>query len=398
MLVTDLVRAMEAVAPLNFAESWDKVGLLVGRSAAEVRGPILLTIDLTERVMDEAQAAHAGAIIAYHPPIWEPLARITDAKPAQRTVLRAAELGIAVYSPHTALDAAPGGITDWLCEGLSNPPAGDDLRARSHPDPHAPSEAKILGDCRALLPHQRSDPRQQVKIVTFVPTGAVENVRNALASAGAGLIGHYSVCSFAVPGSGTFLGDEHSHPTTGRAGQLETAPELRLEMVCSRVALPLALETLRRFHPYEEPAIDVYELLSQPVRSVGAGRRLKLDHTIPLRELAERLKHHLRRDTVRVAAVGADLDRPVMAVGICAGAGSSLARQAASDRCDVFVTGEMKHHEIMEALHSGMSVILGEHTSTERGYLPRLAARLRKLLPRAEVIVSTADADPLHTL
>jgi putative NIF3 family GTP cyclohydrolase 1 type 2 len=119
MDIGDLVNLMQRIAPLDHAESWDKVGLLAGDRTRPLTGPILLTIDLTERVMAEAIAMKAGAIIAYHPPIFEPLARITDATPRQRVILRALEHHIAIYSPHTALDNIPGGVTDWLCEGLS---------------------------------------------------------------------------------------------------------------------------------------------------------------------------------------------------------------------------------------------------------------------------------------
>src|SRR5690606_27066841 len=106
----------------------------------------------------------------------------------------------------------------------------------------------------------------------------------ALASAGAGIIGKYQVCSFAAPGLGTFFGGEGASPTTGQAGRLENVPEVRLEMVCSKAALALAMETLERFHPYEEPAVDVYELVGRPLRHAGAGRRLSLDQPATLAE------------------------------------------------------------------------------------------------------------------
>lgn len=376
MKVADVARAMETVAPLALGESWDNVGLIVGSLERRLAGPVVLTIDLTEPVLAEAVAAKASAIIAYHPPIWDPVRRITDGTPKQRIVLGAIEAGIAVYSPHTALDAAPGGLTDWLCEGLSGG-----------------TEGKIAGDCRAIAPHARRDETSEVKIVTFVPEPAVEAVRNALATAGAGIIGHYRVCSFSGAGTGTFLGDDASQPAVGEKGRLEHAAELRLEMVCSKAALPLALETLRRFHPYEEPAVDVYELLARPERGQGLGRRLVLDQAASVGALAERLKSHLGITMVKVACSG-DADRPVTHVGVCAGSGSDLAPRARTDGCEVYVTGEMTHHEVLAELNAGMSVILAGHTNTERGYLPRLARRLSTLLPGVRVEVSRADRSP----
>jgi dinuclear metal center YbgI/SA1388 family protein len=390
MNIQSLVDALQRIAPLELAESWDRVGLLAGDRARALTGPVMLTIDLTEAVLDDAVAKKCGAVVAYHPPIWDPLTRITDATPRQRIILRALEAGMAIYSPHTALDAVRGGLADWLCEGLSNP-------AGSGNNPDGPA-GRIAGDCRALTPHAKTSPTQQVKIVTFVRPDDLAQVRDALSSAGAGLIGKYSLCSFATPGSGSFLGAEGTSPRVGKSGHVEMVPEVRLEMVCSRNALALALETLRRFHPYEEPAIDVYDLVAQPQRFLGAGRRLALDRPVTVAELAQRLKAWTRRDRVRYALCTADADRQVKFVGVCPGAGASLSKLARQDGCEVFVTGEMAHHDVMGALHAGMSVVLGNHTSTERGFLPRLASMIREHLPGADVIVSTTDRDPLITV
>jgi dinuclear metal center YbgI/SA1388 family protein len=390
MNIQSLVDALQRIAPLELAESWDRVGLLAGDRARVLTGPVMLTIDLTEAVLDEAVGKKCGAVVAYHPPIWDPLTRITDATPRQRIILRALEAGMAIYSPHTALDAVRGGLADWLCEGLSNP-------AGSGHNPDGPA-GRIAGDCRALTPHAKTSPTQQVKIVTFVRPDDLAQVRDALSSAGAGLIGKYSLCSFATPGSGSFLGAEGTSPRAGKAGHVEMVPEVRLEMVCSRNALALALETLRRFHPYEEPAIDVYDLVAQPQRFLGAGRRLALDRPVTVAELAQRLKAWTRRDRVRYALCTADADRQVKFVGVCPGAGASLSKLARQDGCEVFVTGEMAHHDVMGALHAGMSIVLGNHTSTERGFLPRLASMIREQLPGADVIVSTTDRDPLVTV
>jgi dinuclear metal center YbgI/SA1388 family protein len=379
MKVGDLARVMEGIAPLAYAESWDNVGLLVGDPLRELSGPVLLTIDLTERVLAEAIEHRAAAVVAYHPPLGvggEPVKRITAETPRERVLLGAISAGIAIYSPHTALDAALGGVTDWLCEGLSGG-----------------GEGKIAGDSRALTPHVRRDETQQVKIVTFVPEREVESMRKALATAGAGKIGAYDICSFAISGTGTFMGGEGSTPTVGRPGRLEYAQEVRLEMVCSRSALALALETLQRFHPYEEPAVDVYELLGRPQRHIGPGRRIVLDQPATLAQLAERLKMHLGITVVNVANAG-EKDEPLKRVGVCPGSGASLAKVARTEGCQVFVTGEMKHHEMLEALHSGLSLILAGHTNTERGYLPRLARKLEAALPGVKIVVSERDRSP----
>ncbi len=375
MKLRDLVALMQEVAPLEYAEDWDRAGLQVGVPERELTGAILLTIDLTEAVLAEAIGQGCSAIIAYHCPIWNPLTTLTDTSAKERVVRGAIEHGIAIYSPHTALDAAPGGVTDWLCEGLSGG-----------------SENQIAGDCRALVPHLRVERNRQLKIVVFVPENDVDALRNALGTAGAGTIGAYRLCSFATPGTGTFFGAETAAPRMGTTGRLEKIPEVRLEMVCSKAALPLVIQTLREFHPYEEPAFDVYELVGTQLRSAGLGRRLVLDRPATVVELADRLSAHLNVNRVKYALAG-EADEMIRHVGVIPGSGEDLLDLATREGCRVFVTGEMRHHAVVAALQQGVSVILGGHTPTERGYLPRLAQRLTAMGPDVPVLVSRQDRD-----
>ncbi len=377
MRVASLIEAMEAIAPLRYAEPWDRVGLLIGRAEAPLTGGILLTIDLTESVLREAIANGAKAIVAYHAPIWEPIKRLTSDTTRGRILLGCAEAGISVYTPHTALDAAPGGVTDWLCEGLS---AGGD---------------RIEGDCRALTPLVE-DEKKRAKIVTFVPEKDLDKVRSALATTGAGQIGDYELCSFSTAGEGTFLGGAGTNPVVGQPGRLESVGERRLEMVCAKGAVALAIETLRKFHPYEEPVIDVYELLGTARRRVGAGRRLVLDQPATMRELAERCRTFLDRARIKVA-LPAD-DQPITHIGVVPGAGESLLPEAIGEECQAFVTGEMRHHQVMDALHAGLAVMLCGHTNTERGYLPRLAERLQATLDGVDITCAESDQDPMQEL
>ncbi len=377
MHIADLAQALEMIAPCRMAEEWDNVGLIVGSESWEIGGPVLLTIDLTERVAAEAERVQCAAVVAYHPPLFQSVKRIVDgpgSSASQRVALRMARAGIAVYSAHTALDAAAGGVTDWLADGLVG---------------------EGTADRRAIRPLAVREGTQELKLVTFVPESELEKVRAALATAGAGVIGNYTQCSFASHGTGTFHGNTASAPAMGKRGVFESVPEVRLEMVCSHRNLAIAIATLKQFHPYEEPPIDVYPLELKPNRSVGVGRRLMLDHPVSLGELAARLKRHIGGRTVQVGAAGGDMTVPVSCIGVVPGAGESVAAAARADGCEVFVTGEMRHHEVCAATASGMSVILGGHTATERGYLPTLVQRLEQALPGVRVVLSAEDVDPL---
>jgi putative NIF3 family GTP cyclohydrolase 1 type 2 len=161
--------------------------------------------------------------------------------------------------------------------------------------------------------------------------------------------------------------------------------------------LPLALEALRRFHPYEEPPVEVHPLEPRPVRTTGGGRKLTLDRALPVNEIAARLKRHFGVATVSVALPdGAPAEHG--AIGMCAGAGESLLDAAIAEGCTLFVAGEMRHHEVLSALARGCGIVLAGHTNTERGYLPILAGRLARELPGLETRIATRDRDPLRAV
>ena len=382
MIVQDLVDAMQSIAPLKLKESWDKVGLQLGDPQRAVRGPTMLTIDLTERVVDEAIDLGVEMVIAYHPPIFSPLTALTDTTHTERIIRRCAEHKIAIYTPHTALDAAHNGITDWLCQGVSTP-AGKAF------------DGQIHGDCRALIPAQGGEPDREVKVITFVPDTQVDTIRQALGTAGAGGMGNYRLCSFSTHGEGTFLPLEGAHPAIGKVGSLERVSETRIEMVCAKRSLPIVIETLKQFHPYETPAYDIVELVAEPIRRIGSGRRLVLDRPEGIIELADRLKAHLDRSRIRYALATAHEDpgHSFSTLALVPGSGGSLWESARDQGCELFITGELTHHHILAARQSGISVLLAGHTNTERGYLPLLKQQLSDLLPGMSFMMSKKDHD-----
>ncbi|MBL9119018.1 MAG: Nif3-like dinuclear metal center hexameric protein [Phycisphaerae bacterium] len=370
--VKDLLRAVDDIAPLHLAEEWDNVGLLVGRGDAPVSSA-LLTIDLTPAVLEEAVRQACEAVISYHPPIFKPLKRIANATPAERVVMRLLERGIAVISPHTALDAAPNGLNDWIAAGIGT------------------------GDVRALVPHGQLPPNEETKIVTFCPVDAVDRLRDALAAVGAGRIGGYERCSFEGRGFGTFFGGSATEPRVGKRGQLERVEEARLEMVCPRRVLALAVESIRQFHPYEEPPIEIHELSPRPFRHTGAGRRITLDQPLTIQQIAERLKSHFGVSPVQVALPDGAPEQHSR-IGISAGAGGTHLDIAIESGCTLFVTGECRHHDVLASLARGCGLLIAGHTNTERGYLPTFARRLAQAVEGVTFQLAAADRDPFVCL
>jgi hypothetical protein len=214
---------------------------------------------------------------------------------------------------------------------------------------------------------------------------------------GAGKIGEYNRCSFEIPGTGTFHGGEKTNPSVGQAGRLERVNEVRLEMICPRRLLAGAVKVLANFHPYEEPPIEVYALEPLPIRDIGAGRRVILDRSLSLKKIAELVKSRADVQQIQVARAH---ERPRLhrVIGVCVGAGGSLLDDAIAQECTVFVTGEMRHHDLLKAQAAGCSVILAGHTDTERGYLGILADRITEELgsDAPECVLSRRDRRPLR--
>lgn len=118
MELKEVLEVMEQLAPLSLAESWDNVGLLVEPSKPRPIKSILLTNDLTDAVMEEAETMGCDLIISYHPPLFRPIKRLVQRDWKQRLAVRAVESGMAIFSPHTSWDSVKGGVNDWLVGGL----------------------------------------------------------------------------------------------------------------------------------------------------------------------------------------------------------------------------------------------------------------------------------------
>lgn len=362
--MAEVCEALDRLAPPHLAQEWDNVGLLIGDRSATVRR-VLLTIDLTRPVVREARRRRAEMVMAYHPPIFKPIRRLTaEAAPAAWSATQA---GLAVYAPHTALDAAPGGTNDVLAEAIG-------LEA-ARPLEAAPSTASC-------------------KLVVLVPAGEVSAVASAAFSAGAGRIGDYSECSFRTEGTGTFRPGGRARPRVGRTGRTETAPEVRLEVVLPRERLAAVMEAVRGAHGYETPAIDVY-----PLEAVGDGAGLgrigRLARPVTVAGFIGRIKRAL--GVTRVLTAGPRSGR-VRTAACCAGSCGGAFRSATAGGADAYVTGEMRHHDALAAGAAGMTVVCVGHSHSERPVLPRVAERLRAELPGLDAAVSEADRDPLEVV
>ncbi len=367
-----LVQAMEKIAPVWAAADWDNVGLLAGSPDWPVRR-MLLAVDLTDAVLHEAVRGRFDAILSYHPPVFRPVQRmVVDRQTPAGLAAEALANRIAVYSPHTALDAAPGGTNDTLAAlcGLED----------VHP----------LGCVAAGGP--------RCKLVVFVPAAQVDRVADAVFQAGAGRIGDYERCGFRLSGEGTFFGTEATDPVVGKKGRLERVEEVRMETVFARRRLAQVVAALRRAHPYEEPAFDVYPLEAVPDRRFGLAREGRFAAAMTARKLARFLAQRTGAANVTVVGDGRRaLRRAIVLVGAAGTAPFDLVSEPIG--CgDVVVTGEIRHHDALAYARRGATAVALGHWASERPVLTPLAARLRELLPGVATVVSRTDKEPFEPL
>ena len=362
--VAAVIDLLEQLAPPGLAAEWDNVGLLLGDREAKVRR-VMTCLTVTPESAAEAVAEKAGLVVTHHPVLFRPVQRLTSATPEGRTLLPLLRAGVAVYSPHTAFDNAPGGINDLLAGRIG------------------------LED---VAPLRRHDGPRQCKLVTFVPDADLAKVSDALFAAGAGVIGEYRECSFRLEGTGTFFGTDATNPAVGRKGRREEVREWRLEVVCPEGRVESVVAALRRAHSYEEPAYDVYPLRPLPAGQ-GEGRVGRLPDAPALADLANAVAAVLN---VPAAQIVGDGDRPVRRVAVVCGAGGSFLADAVRAQADVLVTGEARFHDYLAARAAGLALILPGHYATERCGVEDLAERIGKALPRLTVWASRRERDPVE--
>jgi dinuclear metal center YbgI/SA1388 family protein len=370
--LAEVVAAFDRRYPRSLAEPWDAVGLVCGDPDRPVRR-IHFAVDPVGAVVAEALAAESDLLVTHHPLLLRPVSAIHAGEPKGRVLHRLIEGRCALFTAHTNADRASPGVSDALARALG------------------------LTDLRPLEPVPEPDTDLHVALV---PLEAVDRVVDAMASAGAGVIGNYARCYWGVDGVGSFEPLAGATPTIGTPGSTEQVPERRIEMVAPLHRRAAVTAALVASHPYEEPAFHVLP------RAADAGERglgrigvLPVDES--LSEFAARVARALPVGGSGIRVAGAK-DRRVRTVAVCGGAGDSLLDTVAETAADVYVTGDLRHHRAGEFLEAvgpdGPALIDATHFGTEHPWLAQAAALLLADLDAAgatvEVAVSSAVTDP----
>ncbi len=346
----EIIQIIEKTAPKRLAESWDNVGLQIGSYKKEV-SKVLLTLDVTEEVVAEAIEIGAQMIIAHHPFIFNGLKNICTDELKGKMVADLINHDISLYVAHTNLDKAELGLSDYI--------------------------GRQLG-IQEMQPLAASDAEKYYKIVVYVPVTHEDVIVEVMGSCGAGFIGKYSHCTFRTRGKGTFMPGEDTQPYIGKEGQLETVEESRVETIVSGKILKNLMQKLKKVHPYEEMAYDLYPLENgEMLNQNGLGKIGRLAEPMESMAFIDRIKETLKLDWVR--ATGNPPEK-VSKVALCTGSGAEFIGLAKVKKADVYITGDLKYHDAQRALENNLWVIDAGHFGTEKMVVDLLAEMLTKAL------------------
>ncbi|MDA3907282.1 MAG: Nif3-like dinuclear metal center hexameric protein [Bacteroidales bacterium] len=364
MKLKDLSDSLEAFAPLYLQESYDNSGLLIGDKHKSISKAIV-SLDVTEDVLEEAISENAEVIIAHHPLIFRPLKKITGDNMVERIIQKAIKNDIAIYAIHTNLDNLFEGVNNILAKqlGLNN--------------------LKIL----------QLKPETLKKLIVYIPTSHSDNLRNALFAAGAGTIGDYDSCSFQLEGKGSFKALEGSNPFVGEKNQIHFENETKIEMVFPAYLRTKIIQTLKDKHPYEEPAFDIFALENESDKT-GAGMIGYLEKPMPEMDFLKLIKKKINVESVRYSPL---IGKAVQKIALCGGSGSFLIEAAKAANVDAFITGDIKYHDFFDADNQLLIVDIG-HYESEQFTKQLLVDYLNKKFPNFAVRNSVRNTNVVNYL
>jgi len=345
--VLDAWRALDARWPFAHRSDWDNVGILLGDPAREVRRA-LVALDASPEAAARCVRLGADLLVTHHPPVLSPVKELREDRFPGSVLLPLARAGVSVLSAHTNADLAPCGVS------------------------HAAARRLGLSSVRPLLPGETAGAR---KVVVFVPPSHQEAVLEAMAAAGAGRVGAYARCAFRSAGTGSYVPCAGASPWRGEAGREERVDEVRLEAVAAGADVERVVSAARRAHPYEEPAVDVYALSGGAPLGGGLGVVGELPEPLPLAAALDLVRSRLRASSLRA---GGGRPARVRRVALTGGSGGAFVGAAAAAGADLYVTGDVRYHEALDAAGGRMAVADAGHGATERWILPEFASVLRR--------------------
>jgi len=332
MQLNSFTNYLETIAPLSYQEPYDNSGLLIGDRSMRIKG-VLISLDCTEEIIDEAAKKNCNLVISHHPLIFSGVKQLTGSNYVQRTIAKAIKKNIAVYAIHTNLDNIVTGVNAKICERLG------------------------LINCSILAPKESI----LSKLYTFCPLDHADKVRDALFRVGAGSIGDYDECSFSAEGTGTFRASNATTPYVGKKGVRHNETEQKIEMIFPSYKEHNIVDALIEAHPYEEVAYDIVSLQNKnPL--VGSGMIGELKTAMGELPFLKMVKRTMKTGLIRHTEL---LGKKVKKVAVCGGAGSFLLPNAIGKGADVFITSDYKYHQFFDAEDKLVIADIGHYESEQ---------------------------------
>lgn len=333
MKVREVVKAISERLPVDLVSGQDNVGLIIGNYDDECQ-KMMVAYELDAEIVSEASATGSNFVVTYHTPLFKPTTSFTSSHAHPDYLLEASRSRLNVFAVHTALDVSKAGLNFDLAKRIG------------------------LKGIRFLSPLSST----LYKIVVYVPAPNVDEVKRAMFETGAGRIGDYSECSFSLKGNGTFLPGEGASPHIGTVNGRETVEETRLEMLVEKPLLARVLKSMLDAHPYEEVAYDVYPLINESP-NFGFGAVGELEDAKPIKDFLAGIKDLLDIEHIKASHLP---DEKVKRVAVCAGSGVPFYKDAIREGADIFLTGDVKHHDFRGAQSNRTILADATHIGTEK--------------------------------
>jgi dinuclear metal center YbgI/SA1388 family protein len=364
MKLKDICSYLDSAVPLSFQEGYDNSGLQVGIPEKDISSA-LITLDVTEEVLDEAIYTGSNLIISHHPLIFQGIKSVTGKSFTEKILIKAIKEDIAVYAAHTNLDIFTQGVSRKMAEKLN------------------------LHNIKVLSPLKNS----LLKLVTYIPESHLEVVREALFEAGAGVTGNYDNCGFFTMGTGSFRGNENTHPFVGEKGKIHYEKEVRYETVLYSYLKEKVVRALINVHPYEEVAYDIYHLENENTE-VGLGCIGEFEDPKSENDFLKLISAIFTAKGIRYSRLPG---KPIKKVALCGGSGASLVNLAIASGSDAFVTADVKYHNFFDADNKILVVDTG-HFESEKFSGEILYDLIIKKFPKFAVRFSETNTNPINYL
>jgi dinuclear metal center YbgI/SA1388 family protein len=351
---------VEDLAPPAYAASWDNVGLQAGNPEGQTRG-VLVSVNPSLAAVSYAIAKRYNLLITHHPLIFKAQKSLpTDREPG-RTIGKCLGNDLTVYAAHTNLDTTAcnrriADLLGWKLDHVLDPGGRD----------------------------------AWYKVAVFVPTSQAEDLARAMWEAGGGSAANYDLATLTQPAEGTF----RARSAPGTLARLHTVAGTRLEVVARQRDLDDVLSAVRRTHPYETPACDVYRLESGG-DTWGLGLYGDLPEPQTIAEIAVRVRTALAPRSLRLVG---DVARTVKRVGVCSGSGGDLCQRAADRGVELFLTGEVRYHTALDARDRNLAILEVGHQASEEPVVDFLVGYLRERLPTTVPVEAFHEAEPFEII